>query len=219
MGCRENSDCWIPFLSIMRDVTISDIERLRADAAAADTVFEMDEDAFRALYDRTARALWAYLSRITGSRDLADDLLQETYYRFLRAHGAYENDAHRRNALFRIATNLARDGHRRGRRATLVALPDEQGATPEMAAGVDVAGDAERRTDLGRAMARLKPREREMLWLAYAQGSTHRDIAGTLGVKAESVRLLLFRARHKLARLLRGDGNGHARERAERHDV
>jgi RNA polymerase sigma-70 factor, ECF subfamily len=51
-------------------------------------------------------------------------------------------------------------------------------------------------------MARLKPREREMLWLAYAQGLTHVDIAGTLGVKAASVRLLLFRARHKLATLL-----------------
>ena len=99
----------------MRDVTISDIERLRADTASADTVFEMDEEAFRALYDRTARALWAYLSRISGSRDLADDLLQETYYRFLRAHGAYESDAHRRNALFRIATNLAAWPWRRAR--------------------------------------------------------------------------------------------------------
>src|SRR6478736_8365395 len=107
MACRESSDCWIRFLSIMRDVTISDIERLRADSAAADTVFEMDEDAFRALYDRTARALWAYLSRMTGSRDLADDLLQETYYRFLRARATHENDAHRRNSLFKIATNLA----------------------------------------------------------------------------------------------------------------
>ena len=44
-----------------------------------------------------------------------------------------------------------------------------------------------------------------MLWLAYAQGSNHRDIAGTVGVKAESVRLLLFRARRKLAELLRGE--------------
>ena len=34
-----------------------------------------------------------------------------------------------------------------------------------------------------------------MLWLAYAQGLTHLDIAGALGVKAASVRLLLFRAR------------------------
>jgi RNA polymerase sigma-70 factor (ECF subfamily) len=184
----------------MPDVTLSEIEQLRAEAAAADAVFEMDEDAFRALYDRTARALWAYLSRLTGSPDLADDLLQETYYRFLRARVRYDSEAHRRNSLFRIATNLVRDGHRRGLRCRFIGIPDET-----LRADVDVAGDAERRTDLGRAMAQLRPREREMLWLAYAQGSNHRDIAGTLGIKAESVRLLLFRARRKLARLLRGD--------------
>ncbi len=201
-----------------RNLTLSDIERLDA-VRAQDVAFELDEEAFRSFYDRTARPLWAYLSRLASDPAQADDLLQETYFRFLRAKSTYESEAHRRHSLFRIATNLARDGHRRGRRATLVALPDEQGATPEMAAGVDVAGDAERRTDLGRAMARLKPREREMLWLAYAQGSTHRDIAGTLGVKAASVRLLLFRARHKLAGLLREDRNGYTREKAGRHDV
>ena len=184
----------------MSDVTLSEIEQLRAEAAAADAVFEMDEDVFRALYDRTARALWAYLARITGSADLADDLLQETYYRFLRSRGTYESEAHRRNSLFRIATNLARDCRRRGLRAQVVAIPEEG-----LAAAGDVAADAERRSDLRKAMARLRPREREMLWLAYAQGSSHRDIAGTVGVKVASVRLLLFRARRKLADLLRGD--------------
>jgi len=198
----------------MSDVTISDIEQLRAEAAAADGVFEMDEEAFRALYDRTARALWAYLSRITGSPDLADDLLQETYYRFLRARVRYESDAHRRNSLFRIATNLVRDGHRRSVRCRFVGIPDD-----DIRANVDVAGDTERRTDLGRAMAQLKPREREMLWLAYAQGSNHRDIAGTLGVKAESVRLLLFRARRKLARLLRSDRRLTTSGKADHHGV
>jgi RNA polymerase sigma-70 factor, ECF subfamily len=182
----------------MPDVTLSEIEQLRAEAGASDAVFEMDEAAFRALYDRTARALWAYLARITGSPDLADDLLQETYYRFLRSRSSYENDAHRRNSLFRIATNLARDCRRRGIRAHLVTIPDE-----ELTASVDVAAEAERRADLARALLQLRPRERAMLWLAYAQGSTHRDIASVLGVKAESVRLLLFRARHKLADILR----------------
>lgn len=187
----------------MRDLTISEVEQLRAGAAEADAAFEMDEDTFRAFYDRTARSLWAYLSRITGNRDLADDLLQETYYRFLRAGAPYESDAHRRNSLFRIATNLARDGHRRSVRARLVGLPDTDSGRTQLAARVDVAADAERRTDLGRALARLKPRERQILWLAYAQGSSHRDIAGTLGVKVASIRLLLFRARQKLARILR----------------
>lgn len=217
MGSRENSGSSIRFPSIMRDVTLSDIERLRADDTATEAVFEMDEDAFRALYDRTARALWVYLSRMTGSRDLADDLLQETYYRFLRSRAGYESDTHRRNALFQIATNLARDRHRRGRRAALVPLPDGN-ELPELRAGVDLAGETQRRTDLSRAMAQLRPRDREMLWLAYAQGSSHRDIAGTIGVKTASVRLLLFRARHKLAALLRGDTHGTTREKAGRHD-
>src|SRR5687768_18321780 len=96
----------------VRNLTVSDIERLEA-VRAQDLAFEMDEEAFRSFYDRTARALWAYLSRLTADPAQADDLLQETYYRFLRAKAAHESDAHRRHSLFRIATNLARDAHRR----------------------------------------------------------------------------------------------------------
>ena len=68
---------------------------------------------------------------------------------------------------------------------------------------VDAAAGAARRVDLGRAMARLKPRERDLLWLAYAQGSSHQEIAQTLGLKTASIKLLLFRARRRLAALLR----------------
>jgi RNA polymerase sigma-70 factor (ECF subfamily) len=201
----------------MRDVTLSEIEQFRADTDA-DTVFEMDEDAFRALYDRTARALWAYLSRMTGSPDAADDLLQETYYRFLRSRTTYESDAHRRNSLFRIATNLARDGRRRNSRVRFVEIPDQERMTGEFATAADVAGDAQRRADLSRALAHLRPREREMLWLAYAQGSNHRDIAGAVGVKVASVKLLLFRARHKLAVLLAGGSPARGVGKAGHHD-
>src|SRR5205823_8441327 len=73
----------------------------------------MDEEAFRAFYERTARGVWAYLARVTGDRQMADDLLQETFYRFLRAAATHDSEAHRRNSLYRIATNLARDARRR----------------------------------------------------------------------------------------------------------
>jgi RNA polymerase sigma-70 factor (ECF subfamily) len=56
---------------------------------------------------------------------------------------------------------------------------------------------------LSHAFMRMRPRERQLLWLAYAEGSTHREIAQITGLGATSIRLLLFRARHKLARLLR----------------
>jgi RNA polymerase sigma-70 factor (ECF subfamily) len=60
-------------------------------------------------------------------------------------------------------------------------------------------------------MAHLRPRERQLLWLAYALGSTHREIAEALGLRAGSVKLLLFRARRRLAALLR-NGSGHRDE-------
>ena len=191
----------------MSDTTLTGLERFGADVAEAEEAFQMDEDSFRVFYERTARPVWAYLSRMTGDRRLADDLLQEVYYRFLRAGGTHESDAHRRNYLFRIATNLVRDLRRHPR------IDDVPMATGGAASGfdasnypdprtADAANGAARRVDLHRAMAHLKPRERELLWLAYAQGSSHQEIAQTLGLKTASIKLLLFRARRRLAALL-----------------
>jgi RNA polymerase sigma-70 factor (ECF subfamily) len=161
---------------------------------AADVTLAMDEDAFRGFYDRTAPAVWAYLARIGGDRQLADDLLQEAYYRFLRARQPFESEAHRRNYLFRIATNLVADA-RRGGAARVRLLPLQDVAERQSA-------EPESRTDVQRALARLRPRDRAMLWLAYAQGSTHGEIADVLGVKAASIKQLLFRARRRMAALL-----------------
>jgi RNA polymerase sigma-70 factor, ECF subfamily len=172
------------------------------DCLESTVTFEMDEDTFRAFYDRTARSLWSYLSRLSGDPQVADDLLQEAYYRFLRTRVDWESESHRRAYLFRIATNLVRDGRRRARSGQTVPLP-ESDRDELRTSGGDVADRAVRRTDLRRAMDRLRPRDRALLWLAYAQGHAHSEIAETLGVKAGSVKLLLFRARRKLAGLLR----------------
>jgi len=194
----------------LRDATLSDIDRLRADADTADVAFEMDEETFRGFYDRTARSVWTYLSRLSGDPQAADDLLQETYYRFLRARTNWESEAHRRSYLFRIATNLVRDRHRRAVASPTVPLGDRD------VAGAADAGAAERRADLDRAMARLRPRDRALLWLAYGVGQPHTEIASALGVKTGSVKLLLFRARRKLAGLLtalpHSSSRGHDRD-------
>jgi RNA polymerase sigma-70 factor (ECF subfamily) len=62
-------------------------------------------------------------------------------------------------------------------------------------------------------MTQLKPRERDLLWLAYAQGSSHEEIAASLGLKTGSIKGLLFRARRRLASLLgRGDAGPRAKD-------
>ncbi len=195
----------------MRELTFTDVDRLQAGAGEADEVFAMDEDAFRAFYDRTARSVWAYLSHLTGDRQLADDLLQETYYRFLRTRKSFDGEAHRRNYLFRIATNLVRDGQRR-RQLDLVSVDDER-SVEAAASDPQVSRHAAERTDLMRAMARLTARERELLWLAYAEGSSHEEIAEALGLKTASIKMLLFRARRRLAGLLTRAAGAVARDR------
>jgi RNA polymerase sigma-70 factor, ECF subfamily len=157
----------------------------------------MDEEAFRAFYDRTSGALWGYLSRISGDRQIADDLLQESYYRLLKTTTTFESENHRRNYLYRIATNLVRDTKRAARPIFDEGIEMANVPAPEADA------DAESRADVRRALGRLKPRERAMLWLAYANGSSHAEIADVLGLKTASIKLLLFRARRKLAATLR----------------
>jgi RNA polymerase sigma-70 factor (ECF subfamily) len=182
----------------LRDMTLSDVNGLALEADDL-RALHMTEEAFRAFYERTARPLWAYLARTTGDPHAADDLLQESYYRLLRATTAFEDDAHRKNYLFRIATNLLRDRHRRP--ALEVALPDDDGEQPLSSDGPSPEARAQGR-DFTRALGALKPRDRQLLWLAYAQGMSHAEISGTLGVRTGSVKQLLYRARTRLSTLM-----------------
>lgn len=183
-----------------RDLTFTELNRLDATQDGC-TEFVMDEETFRAFYERTARGVWAYLARITNDRQLADELLQEAFYRFLRAGRTFESEAHRRNSLYQIATNLAKDARRRQLSQPFAYANNEI----ERVASHDSAGAKERLTDFSRAMQKLQPRERAMLWLAYAEGASHREIAATLGLGEGSLKTLLFRARRKLAGLLGRD--------------
>ena len=178
---------------------IDSLDASSLDTSATDDTLQMDEEAFRGFYNRTAGRVWAYLARTTDAHT-ADDLLQEAYYRLLRTTVAFESEDHRRNYLFRIATNLVRDKYRR-RRPDHNQLPENSEAN--IPAAGDLAQQTQQRTDLQRAMEQLTQRERELVWLAYGQGSSHQEIAGVLGLKTGSIKPLLFRARRKLARILR----------------
>ena len=190
----------------MRETTLSDIERLGA-FDDAERTFQMTEEAFRAFYEQTSRPVWVYLARMTGDPRLADDLLQEAYYRFLRVKAVFEGDDHRRHYLFRIATNLVHD-HRRRPRMESTDVTAILEAPPAAARDHDAGQRVARRIDLQRAMQQLKPRERSLLWLAYAQGCSHQEIAGALGLRTSSLKALLFRARQHLLRILNEPRSG-----------
>ncbi len=159
----------------------------------------MDEQSFRVFYDQTARPLRAYLVSAAGNQALADDLMQEAYFRLLRSGFTTDDDRHRKNYLFRIATNLIRDHFRR--RRPLVSSESAPEAVADSAQRLDERVHQQR--DFARVMGELKMREQQLLWLAYVEGSSHSEIATVLGLKATSIRSMLFRARRRLAELLR----------------
>jgi len=161
--------------------------------AETDGGLRMNESAFRIFYERTSAPLLRFLVCITRKPDLAEDILQETYCRLLTARLPAMDERQMRNYLFRIASNLVRDRWRR----TKDLLPAENAV--EIPAP---ASHLERKLGVRRAFERLKPRERQLLWLAYVEGSSHQEIAESTGLRCGSIRLLLFRARRKMADLM-----------------
>jgi RNA polymerase sigma-70 factor, ECF subfamily len=167
-----------------------------SDAARA-TEPVMDSDRFAAFYERSARPLWAYLARTSGDAALADDLMQESYVRFLCAGSPFDGEVASRKYLFRIATNLLRDHWRHSRTVSIEDLPVERSAAR------DTSNQTDSRLTLEPAMAKLRPRDRQLLWLAHAENYSHREIADITGLAVTSIRLLLFRARREMAGLLK----------------
>jgi RNA polymerase sigma-70 factor (ECF subfamily) len=163
----------------------------------------LDETAFRGLYDTTARAIWAYLYRTLGSAPDADDLVQEVFLRYVKSPLQTRDLAENRAYLFRIAGNLAIDHwRRRGTQPTRDAQPLEDDIARTGPPGDRLALKA----DMAKVFRELKPRERTMIWLSCVEGESAAEIAKAVGVGRNSVPVLLFRARTKLARLLRRAG-------------
>ena len=95
------------------------IPSIEACAASRNDELPMDREAFAGFYQRSAPALRAYLVRVSGNSALADDLLQESYLRFLCAKQPEGGEVNFRRYLFRIATNLLRDHWRKPRHGCL----------------------------------------------------------------------------------------------------
>jgi RNA polymerase sigma-70 factor (ECF subfamily) len=158
-------------------------------------------DRFAALYARYRVPLWRYLLKLGAGSALADDLTQDAFVRWWNSRAAaWPEDERIRAYLFTIATRLLIDRHRRHKRE--VAWDDR----PEE----EVVADQEPPALIaGAAWQALTARERQLLWLAYAEEFSHEEIAAICGLATGSVKVLLHRARGRIANLLtRGESNG-----------
>lgn len=162
---------------------------------------EGDRAAFGVLVDRYKDPVVNYLTKLTGNRSNAEDAAQETFVKLFRAAPRYREQGQFSAFLYRIATNLVRQEHRRRRRWHLVS-----GALSRRASAAT--GDRESahkdllRREMGRelmaALAGLPLRYRIPLVLRDVQGWAYGDIARLTGSRLGTVKSRISRGRNLL---------------------
>lgn len=152
----------------------------------------------RELYDRYKGAVFGYLYRMTGSPIEAEDLTQETFYQAILSLHRFRGDAPVVTWLLRIARNLYLKRLRRLGRETPVESVDD------LVPGSDPSPDQflvemDEQEAVRTALSRLPEQYRTVLVLREVQGLSHAEIGLILEKSESTVRVLVHRARQRLA--------------------
>jgi RNA polymerase sigma-70 factor (ECF subfamily) len=160
-----------------------------------------DRDGFADLVDRHKDAVVNYLARLTGDRDRAEDLAQETFLRLWRSAASYVEQGYLRAFLFRIATNLVRSEERRDKRFRLLLpfLGRRNHDEPSASSGLLL---QELHREVAGALAALPLRYRVPLVLHEIEGWSYGDIARELDCREGTVKSRIHRGRQRLRQKL-----------------
>jgi RNA polymerase sigma-70 factor (ECF subfamily) len=165
------------------------------------------KESFKGFYKKHSRSLWFYIYKTCGDEHMADDILQEAFYRYLKAEPFRLNEFQQKAYLYKTAYRLIIDHVRKVKTeqnymADFAENPvlSEEGYETGKEREVFMAMDMEKIFHL------LKPEERNLLWLAYVEGYSHSEIAGITGSREKSIRVMLFRVKKKFSGILRQKG-------------
>jgi len=172
-----------------------------------------DQAAFRELVQRYGDGVLGYLFHMTGNRDQAEDLFQETFTRIHEKAHTFRG-GNFKSWLFTIATRVAIDSGRRRKLRTCVSLDQETDCEDDNSAplngvvcegAVDPAGEIvrqEQRQQIRQAIESLPIRQRATLIMAYYQQLSYREVAEIMGCSVGAVKTHMSRALGTLARRL-----------------
>ena len=174
-------------------------------------VVRRDEIAFGQLYNATVSRAWSLAMRITRQTEAAEEVVEDCYWQVWRE--AERFDAARGRALTWILTicrSRALDYLRRKDIAEPMAEIETLRST-ELADDkdpLDILGATERASAVHRALEQLKPRERQLISLAFFRGLTHQEIAAACAMPLGTVKTTMHKAFGQLQTILGGEGWG-----------
>jgi RNA polymerase sigma-70 factor (ECF subfamily) len=180
--------------SMERELELQLVGRLRAG----------DPAAFDAVYDAFNERLYSFLARLCNSRDVAEDLTEETWLRLVGHAQRLQPDTRLGAWLFTVARNL-HASYRRSRLLEDSHATDLLGLWPSGSprpTPLEAAEASEAQRRIATALASLPVPYREALLLVAVEGLGPAEAAEVCGVTAEAMRQRLSRARALLARRL-----------------
>lgn len=167
-----------------------------------------DRQAFEALYDRYAPAVFGVALRMLGEREIAEEAVQEIFWRVWQRAASFDRSRAFAPWLFGIAHNYCIDELRRRRvRPQPVYEDDEHPVLSDIPDEADVGETAalsDQRRIVREALDQLPDEQREALLLAYFGGLTQQEIATRLGNPLGTVKTRMRLGLQKLRALLQG---------------
>lgn len=179
------------------------------ETATLSTNTRNDHAEFEALVSRTKRQAYNLAYRMTGNREMAEDLTQEAYLRAYRSFDRYDRSMPFENWLFRILTNLFVDSLRRRPKQMPLSLDRAMSSADgddefsfEIA---DPAGDPEEIVlrdvmdeDLQKGLEALPAHFRTAVLLCDVEGLSYEEIARAMNTSVGTVRSRIHRGRKLL---------------------
>ncbi|MGI8498686.1 MAG: RNA polymerase sigma factor [Gemmatimonadaceae bacterium] len=179
-------------------VSPQQVDQLAADHEVIARVLAGERNAFGSLIGRYSDPLYRHALGMTGSPDVAEDILQasfiKAYQHLAEVHGRFDA------WIFRIVANGCKDWLKNIRRTHLSYEEDDQ---PSVLATPDEDLDrTELRSDLDRALAALAPSLREAFVMKHVEGRSYEEMADLLRTTVGALKMRVHRAREALQTLL-----------------
>ncbi len=156
-------------------------------------VSKEDESAFRQVYEATHKKTFQYLFRFTNSREMAEDLMIDTYTEVWKSAKKFGGRSKVSTWIIGIARNLAMSHFRKNIGED--ELDEDISCAPTQFAAK---ADCERSDVLGKALDLLSPKHREVLDLVFLQEMSYEEISEVIGIPVNTVKTRVFYAKDKL---------------------
>jgi RNA polymerase sigma-70 factor (ECF subfamily) len=162
---------------------------------------QFDHQALEMIYDLYSEALFAYAFRHVGKDQIAEDLVAETFSRFLKAleRGGGPRE-HLRAYLYRITHNLISDLFRKELPPSLEL--DEERLEEEGSDPGSIVADLDEADRVRAALKLITPEQRQVIVLKYLEGWSGPEIAQVMEKSLGSIKALQHRGLASLRRIL-----------------